>query len=471
MAAGRADLAVRQRLDAAQGEAVARAAAEAEPVEPHGHLVKAVREPDQDAARLQPGKHAEPARRRLADGLRRPAELHRVRLLRPRAAGRHARQERAELPHLSVPLERHADDRAVAARPRRRLRSGERRGQLERRHRTSPPGACSRAPRRARWRPSPPPRRPAFRRRSPFAPPVRTSLCRRSTARAPCSARPRPSRGERPPCPVARRARGRRTAAARRRTRWGAGAALLARGRGRKRVRKQVRRTERLAQLHAVAAERVGVAGGLARDGLARARFARRVRRPPRSACSGRPRASSRDVTVSGSLQRRAPRAAARLLPGRRRQLRAVATVRQGELVRVHAALRAGGQTIPFAWSFTAAVAGPRRRRRRQPASGAAEGRLPALSLAPDLQPPTVDRHDASAGHLAGRHLPGAVLRAGSVRADDPRRRRLGDLVQAAVPDRHARGRLPRAAVRRPAGADVVAGPAGRPAASARPAR
>ena len=42
----------------------------------HGPLVKAVHQPDQDAAGLKPGQHAQPARPELAAGLWRAAELH-----------------------------------------------------------------------------------------------------------------------------------------------------------------------------------------------------------------------------------------------------------------------------------------------------------------------------------------------------------------------------------------------------------
>ena len=55
-------------------------------------LVKQFVNPTHDAARLQPGQHCcSLARRQLADGLRRAAELHRVQRLRPRPARRDAR--------------------------------------------------------------------------------------------------------------------------------------------------------------------------------------------------------------------------------------------------------------------------------------------------------------------------------------------------------------------------------------------
>ena len=97
-------------------------------------LAKQFTNPIENTARLQPGQPAEPRERRkhlrqLADGLRRAAELHRVRPLRSRAARRHARQERAELPHLPRPLERPGAGRA-GGRGQRLLG----RGQLERGH-------------------------------------------------------------------------------------------------------------------------------------------------------------------------------------------------------------------------------------------------------------------------------------------------------------------------------------------------
>ena len=74
LAAGRADLAVRQRLRPAEGEAVARACCSTPTLPSHTvTLVKQFTNPTQDAARLEPGRPAQPARRQLADGLRRAA--------------------------------------------------------------------------------------------------------------------------------------------------------------------------------------------------------------------------------------------------------------------------------------------------------------------------------------------------------------------------------------------------------------
>ena len=71
---------------------------------------------------------------------------------------------------------------AIAASAPASKRSGERVRELERRHRSRPAGACSRAPPRhssPRWRARP---RAALRRRSPHPDPRRTWRCRRSTA-------------------------------------------------------------------------------------------------------------------------------------------------------------------------------------------------------------------------------------------------------------------------------------------------
>ena len=106
--------------------------------------------------------------RQLADGLRRAAELHRVRPRRPRAARRNARQERAELSHL--PRSHGAARRRACPRWRWRARRSRRAGTGPR---TSPPGGCSGAPRRAPSHRSQARRRPVSRRRS---------RCRSSTA-------------------------------------------------------------------------------------------------------------------------------------------------------------------------------------------------------------------------------------------------------------------------------------------------
>jgi hypothetical protein len=111
----------------------------------------------------------------------------------------------------------------------------------------------------------------------------------------------------------------------------------------------------------------------------------------------------------------------------------------QGERVSVHAELRDGTTTTPFAWSFMAAV---------QDHGGVAGGSpRPApqkatyqLSLAPGPQTADGDGRHAHRRRDAWRRVHRAVLRARAVRADDPRRRRLAGLVRSAVADGHARG-------------------------------
>ncbi len=163
---GGPDLGVRQRLGPAQGEAVTGPAAAPNLANHTVTLVKQFVNPAKDAARLEPGQHPQPARRQLADRLRRAAELHRVRRVRPRPARRHARQERPELQDLPVALERPAGGPAVGRRDARPARGRSRSRRAGTAPPTWPPGGCSREPRRARLRRWPRPPKAAFRRRS-----------------------------------------------------------------------------------------------------------------------------------------------------------------------------------------------------------------------------------------------------------------------------------------------------------------
>ena len=130
-------------------------------------LVKQFVNPTKTLLAESQGNTAQPARRKLAAGLRQTAELHRVRRLRPRPARRDARQERAGLQDLSR-LRGAASRRLRRRWPRSPdgAGAGHGRGELERRHRRR---LLARArgllPERARAR-SPPLRRPASRPRS-----------------------------------------------------------------------------------------------------------------------------------------------------------------------------------------------------------------------------------------------------------------------------------------------------------------
>ncbi len=154
MAARWADLGVRQRLRSAQGEAVARPAAGPQHGQPHRDPPQAVRQPDEDAARLQSGQPASSlARRQLADGLRRAAELHRVQRLRAQSCStaRSARTCRTSGPTSRPGTRIPASTPSIAvAGARRRRRDGRRRAGTARPK--SPPGRCSPAPPRAPWR-------------------------------------------------------------------------------------------------------------------------------------------------------------------------------------------------------------------------------------------------------------------------------------------------------------------------------
>ncbi len=134
---------------------------------PHGQPEEGLHQPVADAAGLEPGEHAQPARRQLAAGLRRPARLHRVRCLRSRHPRRASRQERPGLQDLSLALDGPSQELAGSRRQAQRRRRAVRLGQLERRDRgrllARPGGQLA----RARWRPSPTGRRRALRRPSP----------------------------------------------------------------------------------------------------------------------------------------------------------------------------------------------------------------------------------------------------------------------------------------------------------------
>jgi hypothetical protein len=116
----------------------------------------------------------------------------------------------------------------------------------------------------------------------------------------------------------------------------------------------------------------------------------------------GPPASALSDVTVSGSLSGPHPGRLLAYSQGDGASFVPSRPFMQGELVRVHAELHAGGQTIPFAWSFTAAV---------QDHGGAAGGSpRPAPQKAayqhfrsrPDLQPPTVSVTTRAPGSSPG---------------------------------------------------------------------
>ena len=402
----------------------ARGAAEGEAVARHrccgpdtsGHTVSLVKQfvnPSQDAARLKPGQHAEPARRQLAARLRRPAQLHRVRL-RPGTCCSTARSARTC--RTSAPTWRRGAPRRPGARrssPSRRASGAvERRRELERRDR----GRLLAGARRrlvlvaGAGRDGAPSR--AFRRRSRRTPPVRTSPCRRSTARALCSARRPRSRSERPQHAQAPRARprdARRCCCAGCRARSSCARAAPAPTAARAR---QVHRTARLAELRAAAAERVGCAGRLARDRLAGARLARRLGLDAdQHARAAGERALARHRHGLAAAARHAGRLVA-YSQGNGASFVPAKPFTQGERVSVHAQLRDGATTIALRLELHRGRAGSRRRRRRQPAPGAAEGRLPELSLAPGPAAADGDGHRARRRRDAGRHLHRAVLRA-----------------------------------------------------------
>ena len=104
LAARRPGLGVRQRLRRRPRRSSRAACARPQHGDPHGHARQAVHEPQRDAARLEPGRPAEPAGRQLADGLRRAAELHRVRQLR--AASCFDAHARAPTSRTSAPTSR-----------------------------------------------------------------------------------------------------------------------------------------------------------------------------------------------------------------------------------------------------------------------------------------------------------------------------------------------------------------------------
>ena len=199
--ARRGDLGVRQRLDPAEGEAVARAAARAQPRHPHGQrLVKVFTNPcrtllasSQGNTLSLPGGNWLMGYGGLPDFTEYDAAGH----VHPRRA---PRQERPGLPDLPLALERPAEERPRGhwPRPRRVGRAG-RLGELERRHRSRLLARAGGLHPRARSRRSRRPPRRAFRRRSRrYERPLRAGAGA-GQRRAPCSA-PRPSsRAERPP--------------------------------------------------------------------------------------------------------------------------------------------------------------------------------------------------------------------------------------------------------------------------------
>ena len=156
-----------------------------------------------------------------------------------------------------------------------------------------------------------------------------------------------------------------------------------------------------------------------------------------------------------------------RLLAGRRRELRARQAVRarrDGDGARQRAdRLEARSRSPSTSWSPTRT----RRSRRPLPPARRTTQRVAALPVGPELKPPVVRRRRSPRAR-AGRPVRGAVQRAGPERADDLRRSRQPRLVPPAGVG-HRRHEPAGAAVRRPAGADLVAGP--HPAAGLWPGR
>ncbi len=174
-------------------------------------------------------------------------------------------------------------------------------------------------------------------------------------------------------------------------------------------------------------------------------------------------------VHVSGSADRLALRAPARLLPGRRRQLRARARVRAGR-DRDRARNRQGRrQRAAVRLPLRRRPPGPRGLRRRRRRKRAARLRRDAaLPFAPGTGAARARRHAALPQATPGDLFAAAYSGPGAERADDLRRIRQPRLVPPAAEG--DRSHQPAgAAVRRPAGADLVAGT--HPAAGLRPGR
>ena len=154
--------------DAAEGEAVARPAARTRTLGSHTvTLRKALTNPTRTLLAVEPGQHAQPARRQLADGLRRACRTSpSTTRSGPRAARRHARQERAGLQDLPRALERAPAELAVGRRRRSGIRALSVAVELERRDRRRELAGARRAPRRGARAGRRRRREPASRRRS-----------------------------------------------------------------------------------------------------------------------------------------------------------------------------------------------------------------------------------------------------------------------------------------------------------------
>ena len=184
----------------------------------------------------------------------------------------------------------------------------------------------------------------------------------------------------------------------------------------------------------------------------------------------GAPLSALSDVRVSGSQTGSHCGRAARLLPGRRRQLHDRQAVRAGETVTVRGSVKIAARARePFAYHFVVAHEDPvRLRRRRAPRRRHGLQRDAALPLAPGTEAALARRHRELAGDRPRRHVRGALRRPRPERPDDLRRRRQPRVVSPAA-ERHRSHQPAGAAARRPAGADLVAGP--HPAAGLRPGR
>ncbi len=213
--------------------------------------------------------------------------------------------------------------------------------------------------------------------------------------------------------------------------------------------------------MRAIDARQVRGARSRRDHGLARALLAGRVL-PNADQLSRHGGRADRRCLGRRLAQRRSPRAAGRLLTGRRREFHPEQAVPPGR-GRDRQRHAASGDE-----QHAASVALHRGRGRlgqqvagEPPASASATQakRTAAFRLAPGTA--AADRHrDRQLGlAVARRPLPRALRRAGSVRPDDPRRRRRAVVVQAAASGCARRGPA-RAGIRRPAGADVVGGPA-----------
>ena len=473
VAARRADLDVRQRLQPAEGEAVARPAAGTEPSSHTVSLVKAFTNPSRTLLAASQGNTLEPARRQLADGLRATCRTS-PSTTPPATCCSTARSARTS--RTSAPTSRRG---AAIRRPRRgrsrcrRRRLADRLGELERRHRSRRAGAC--------WRAPPP---------SALAPVATVAAARLRDH----------DQGARDAGPyVAVQALDASGARARH---LGGGQSLI--------------RAHRARSLAAVAGTRAGPAGGVTarrlrsaptpragarrrraprrpRGGLVRAR--RRLNGSARAGGSrvtvsplpGDPRrlaahpdqlprraraASSRTCSVARLAQRRATRAGcvaysqgdgASFVPARpfRPGERVASTPRCSER-------RPGEPVRVLLHGRRARHASAKRAAARRPAPEAE--RLPELPLAPGSAPADGDGHGARARHgdrgellLAPYSGPGQY---GPMILDEHGGLRL---VQAAGARRRPRRRPARPELRRQTGADLVAGPARHRRAAAAP--